>query len=419
MRNYRTYCTLLDAIISSRSRSTSEEALHHLNGGASQALKSLVTNGEIKSAGAFFTSQGLAEKAVNQLSIESIQKGVLDPACGAGDLLISCSQKLDVYAKLSDTLDLWGEKIRGYDIHQEFVNTAKRRLVLCAINRGCKNDLEKIDYEAIFPKIHKANFLEIKRIEGGGAVVMNPPFNQIKSNIAFDFSTGQVSLAALFLDHYINIASKNQDFVAILPDVIRSGSRYEKLRKKVNSSSRIDSFEISGKFDKNVDIDVFILKGKTGREVNPDSSFGESNRNEHEETLRDISNVRVGSVVPHRDKFHGELVDYYTAKNIPLNNSYVEKRKISSTKFQPPLVAIRRTSSPSDKKRIVADVIKGTELIALENHLIAVMPLDGSLTTCKRILKQLNSPQTTDFINNEIRCRHLTVNAIKNIPIKS
>ena len=246
---------------------------------------------------------------------------------------------------------------------------------------------------------------------------MNPPFNQVKVNRSFDFSSGRVSLAALFIDHFLNISSSGQPYVAILPDVIRSGTRYEKLRKKIEKDCRITKIEIKGKFSTGADIDVFILQGelseKKGIKFFPASSKTDLNG----ETIDDIALVKVGSVVPHRDKEEGSIVDYYTARDIPKTGNTVHQRKVKSTTFSPPFVALRRTSSPSDKKRMVASIIRGEKPIALENHLIAIIPHDSKLQTCKRILSTLTSPKTAEFINQQIRCRHLTVSSIKSIPI--
>lgn len=414
MESYSSYSKNLDLVISNHPERTLENTAFHLNGGASFALKELIDIETIKNSGAFFTPISLAEQTVAMLSYKQIENGILDPSCGAGDLLIRCSEKLPIHDTLSKTLGYWGEIIGGYDIHQEFIDVAKKRLVLCALSRGCINDLNEINYSAIFPKIIKKDFFEVSKIETLTNIVMNPPFNQVTVDKEFEFSSGRVSLAGLFIDHFLNISNSNQNYVAILPDVIRSGTRYKKLRAKIEQKCKINTIEIKGRFSTDADVDVFIVAGELSN--NDNLTFAPAVDNDSL-SISDLASVRVGSVVPHRDREEGEIVDYYTAKDIPNLSPHFSQRKVKSTTFTPPFIAVRRTSSPSDKKRIIASIIEGKNPVALENHLIAVIPHDSRVATCKKILATLSTNDSVDFLNNQIRCRHLTVTAIKNIPL--
>ena len=58
------------------------------------------------------------------------------------------------------------------------------------------------------------------------------------------------------------------------------------------------------------------------------------------------------------------------------------------------------------------------EYIAVENHMIIASPKSGKVEDCIALLNILKSRETNDFLNNRIRLRHLTVSAIKDIPIK-
>lgn len=53
----------------------------------------------------------------------------------------------------------------------------------------------------------------------------------------------------------------------------------------------------------------------------------------------------------------------------------------------------------------------------VENHLIIIQPIDGQLQTCRKLLKKLKSNSVQEWINQRIRCRHLTVPAIRDIPV--
>ena len=47
--------------------------------------------------------------------------------------------------------------------------------------------------------------------------------------------------------------------------------------------------------------------------------------------------------------------------------------------IMPPFVVVNRTSSPRDRLRATATIIKGTEPVAVENHLIILSPKKGGL----------------------------------------
>src|SRR3546814_2304039 len=63
---------------------------------------------------------------------------VLDPACGAGDLLIACARSLPILPSLEETLQAWGKRLYGRDIHPELVEVAQYRLALLA--RHCRSE---------------------------------------------------------------------------------------------------------------------------------------------------------------------------------------------------------------------------------------------------------------------------------------
>jgi len=84
--------------------------------------------------------------------------------------------------------------------------------------------------------------------------------------------------------------------------------------------------------------------------------------------------------------------------------------------ISPPFVVIRRTSSPSDNPRARATIIRGNQSVAVENHLIALKPKSGYVRDCQKLTKMLAKPATDIFLNQRIRCRHLTVSAVKDIP---
>ncbi len=54
---------------------------------------------------------------------------------------------------------------------------------------------------------------------------------------------------------------------------------------------------------------------------------------------------------------------------------------------------------------------------AVENHLIVLRPKDGTIGKCKKLVKFLKGESTNQWFNQRIRCRHLTVSAVKDMPL--
>ena len=390
-----------------------------LNGKTTKALNDHVSLQYRKNNGIFFTGTQLSEKIANKIKpLLNDGISVIDPACGAGNLLLSCLNHLPKKNTLLETLEYWSNIVYGNDLYNEFINTAKLRFILHAINCYPNDKIPFIEIDKYFHNLKIRNSLQIKKSNIKEAcVVINPPFGYTKSNQNCNWTSGKFQIAGLFIEKIINDAHDGQNIVAILPDVLRSGSRYEKWRDFVCKNSNYLNIETCGRFDNNADVDVFILhiiKSLSPCEV----SFKKNQISKH--TISNYFNICVGPVVPHRDPNSGPMCKYIHAKNAPANqiiNEINEKKRYSGRTFNSPFLTIHRTSSPSDRQRCKVTVIDVKGTIAVENHLIVVKPKDNSLETCKKFQKILSLHDTTKWLNEEIRCRHLTVSSIKNIPV--
>ena len=79
-------------------------------------------------------------------------------------------------------------------------------------------------------------------------IVMNPPFTYRVAPPETKWASGRTSHAAMFLAAAVEGARPGTRLTAILPDVIRTGSRYDRLRSHIESlgsasrrSSRTDA----------------------------------------------------------------------------------------------------------------------------------------------------------------------------------
>jgi hypothetical protein len=169
------------------------------------------------------------------------------------------------------------------------------------------------------------------------------------------------------------------------------------------------------------DVDVFLLTLKT--------HGGESMRSRKgrwwpakkvKDTIGEHFNVQVGAVVPHRlRKKEGPVYPYLHAKELPFWGDFKPRSEyvaFAGKAIRPPFVAVRRTSSPSDRHRALGTIIRGLEPVAVENHLLVCTPKSGGLSACEHLLKVLQRVETNEFLNARIRCRHLTVGVVREIP---
>lgn len=396
-----------------------------LNGKTTEFLEKIVPVSIRKEAGIFFTGTSLAENVAIRLS-DSLSRGstIFDPACGAGNLLIGCARYLPRGNTLMETLSIWDKKIAGCDLHPSFIHAAKLRLILLAATYHALEDITPLpDPNSVLKQlIIKDSLQNQQKLSSAGCIVVNPPFGHTVAPKDCLWSNGKIQLAGLFIAKLLQNAPDGQRIVAILPDVLRSGTRYKRWRQMVIQNCYSLNIETVGKFDNQTDVDVFILDGVKGKTTTlgiVDWNLTESS-NPSDPKIRDYFDVHVGTVVPHRHSESGESYPYIHARSIKdwkTVNGIGERRKFLGYVFNPPFVVVRRTSSPSDKHRCIGAIINEKTSVAVENHLIVLLPKDKSFKTCQKLVSVLDSPFVTDWLNSRIRCRHLTVSAFREIPL--
>jgi len=390
-----------------------------LNGGSTVAARKLISYSKRKDLGVFFTSTEMAEKllANEKLKHNSV---IFDPTCGAGDLLVAAAAKLGKKNSLGETLAFWKKAIRGTDLVDSFVEVTKHRLLLLA--RNIHGSTRSNRYHTAWnKKIIQGDGLNpsFETIKASSHILMNPPFTKMKSPQSCEWVSGSVNSAAVFIDNVMSAANEGTRVLAILPEVLRTGSRYNKWRLWVSSRASKFKVESLGIFD-GADVDVFALKLTVGKgKATHQWSDPPKLRGKHR--LDDFFTVSVGALVPYRLTNEGVVAPYIHPRNVEPWSKILEideSRRFSGTLHKAPFVVIRRTSRPGDKHRCVASIVSGRSKIAVENHLVVCKPNSGRIACCERLLKELKSEEVNDFIDNEIRCRHLTVGSIKAIPLK-
>lgn len=424
VRSFEPYVLTLQRLVHQRLQDSSDvgraAVLAALDGQAGRELRRLVELSELRRAGAFFTGSQLSALAVapfaQSLSSASV---IVDPACGAGDLLLACARHLGPYQSLEETLRHWGRQLRGTDLHAEFIAAAKARLTLAAIEAVGKAG-DAGDVEMAFSGIRVGDGLDAAAlIDSASHIVLNPPYVATQAGDACEWAQGNVNSAALFVEKCLRAASPGARMICILPDVLRSGARYDRWRKFVEAKSRDLYVRLSGQFDDVTDVHVFILDLVVDNNKVATRQTPLSPPERDADVIADHFTVNVGAVVDYRDPRRGPWHPFLHARSVrpwSIVRDIPERRRFEGTVFGPPFVVIRRTSRPGDQYRATASIVTAREAVAVENHLLVLRPKDGALQSCKDALAVLRDERTTAWLDQRIRCRHLTVGAVSSLP---
>lgn len=393
--------------------------VNSLNGGPYKFIREQLNGAEIKTKGIYFTNQHLAKRLIDSTDFYfNSTKTIFDPSCGAGDLLLECARRLTIHHTLSETLIEWGKLLYGIDIVDEFVNLTKLRLALLAISKGTHIDIPIHDITQFFPHIQSNDFFNPSYgFPDTDIVVANPPYSRALAKPDCSWARGKVTQAAIFIDQIIERSKESTMISAILPDVLRSGSRYEKWRYHVRQNTKIKALDIVGRFDNFADVDVFIMS------LYKNTGVAQNIHNDPKKPksilVKDLFEIHTGSIVPHRDPNNGNQVIYITARdlsNLTKPDFTFSYRGTTGKTYSPPLVAVKRTSSPDDVPRAKSTLINCDSPMIFENHILIFIPKNGSMELCTRLVEFFKKDETNYLINDRIRCRHLTIASLGDLP---
>src|SRR6266567_2363507 len=388
-----------------------------LDGLAAKRLRELVSVSELRGKGAFFTSKALGDLVSGPLRATLTTNSlVFDPAVGAGDLLLRCIGSLP-RAEGESALD-WSHRILGVDMEPSFVDAARARLWLAAARHS---GMAAVPPAQAFANVRAGNGLDAAPLYRQAThVILNPPFPTSLRAYDCSWGTGRVNDAALFVEACLANCRPGTMIQAVLPDVLRSGSRYEAWRSMVERKGAIQRVHVHGRFDHWTDVDVFVL----GLQTRTLSTRGEAHATwtpspAEGMAVGDVFRVSVGAVVDNRDPAKGRWRPFAVARDLPVwavVETPQRRRRFSGTLHSPPFVLVRRTSRGGDACRARASVVAEGPDVAVDNHLLVLEPRMGGLDTCKRAIQILQGDATSQWLDSRIRCRHLTVSAVSEIP---
>ena len=413
MREYLSFVNHLDSLLRdlANGHSRTKEIDQALNGGAATALRRLVPYNTRRRTGAFFTPTTIVNATTQLLRGRLTSSSVVyDPACGAADLLLAAARALPRDSMPST----WIHRLIGRDLCPEFTAAARRRLLIEALRRAPLHSVPP------FFRVRTGCGLSTPvAFREATHVVLNPPFGLHVAQPDVSWASGRVSEAATFFWRLLSRLRPGTEIVAVLPDVVRSGTNYAAWRRTIAQRADLCSVSFFRQFDHatNVHASLFHFVTKEFddtssplRWIDPPGASGSR--------VGDHFDVHVGSVVHYRDAHRGVRYPYVHSGNLlPWSTvrSVHDFRLSVRTPVAPPLVAVRRMSRPGDRHRAVAGIVALDEPVVLDNHLLTLTPRRGGLRACERLLAQLRQPTTTETLDRRIRCRHLTVGAVSDL----
>ena len=393
-----------------------DKAIKYVDGFAADELRRLVDIETRRKDGVFFTNSKLAMKVFQLLKPDFNKQSVIyDPACGVGNLIISTYNFIqENKIRLNNK-----EHLLGTDIHQEFIEAARLRCLINQLLYPVSTSSTSKVITSIFSFSQADGLKSNEYYDKATHIIVNPPFNLVCTTENLAWSHGKVSSAALFIDKIVQNINPGTSIYAILPDVLRSGSRYEKWRQMVQQNCTTETAQLLGQFDKYADVDVFAIKLIKRKktiffpQINTQPSISSK-------TVGDLFNVCVGTVVDNRDPHSGSNFKYIISKGLKgwtLQKDFPLSRKHGGKSFNSPFIVIKRTSRMGDTQRAVATIINIKDPVFVDNHLIILKPKSGKLRDCQHLLSTLKNKKTDNWLNEQIRCRHLTTKIVSKIPI--
>ena len=398
----------------------STDGNRHADGLATAMVYDVLSLSDRRQHGIFFSGAAWAKTLVSQLDVDRWER-FIDPSVGTGDLLIEICLQLPLEGSVSATLSAWSKRLAAIDLRESFLHIAWARIQSLAHTRHAELS-GKSEAFAPFPlpaSFRVGDALEMSlELQEGDCVIMNPPYQRVIAPDSSFVGAGKRSAAALHIEHVLNNAQMGVGIVALIPDVLRSGTSYRRFRAELSQRLEIIDFSPFGCFGSAADVDVAVLVGTT----DPSPSQIDASINIDQTNVKlvgDRFSVKVGPVVPHRALKSGITYGYLTAKNAAAWEEISQPCQFEN--FQArletgPFIIVRRTSSPSDKKRARASLVTYKRELLVENHLLILKPHSGTIKECRALMRLLKDSRTDQWLNDHIRCRHLTVSALSKLP---
>ena len=328
-----------------------------------------------KKIGQFFTESKLVDDIVDKFELNFDNKSIIEPSCGDGVFIkkiISCSS---IY-----------KEIIGIDID-------KNALKLINPNED----------DNVF--LRHSDFLKVSLKDKVDMVIGNPPFN-LPNNEYVDSTEA-------FLSKGIDLLKDGGELILIVPNTILRTQKYESLRKKILSDTKIVAILNTSYYEfLGADIEtvaIYLKKEKTDMQkyiyfdgdrsktinlmINSRKTITLDNQEVYIELNRLINGQPLGDVFEiFRGRFGGKGL---RGRNIDFYNDFIDMNNGNDV-----FIAVQNIAY-----RIVANVVKGN--VGMVNETVTILKPKKAMSINK--LKYI-----ANFLNSSITYFNLHVNCLNN-----
>lgn len=211
-----------------------------------------------KKIGQFYTPTGIAKKMVSEvkadLKVLSEQDIIVDPACGTGVFVVEAIKQMSAFFAFDKLLRLVKNNVFAYDVNP-FSVIATKINVLNAILEIAPDSIYKRRLLLDIPLLNNINWKNtiVDKEEKVFSIILgNPPYFKLDINDLKDIAGyeniiyGQPNIYSLFMHWGISHLRPNGIMSFIVPQSIRSGLYFKKLREemkelRIKSILHIDS----------------------------------------------------------------------------------------------------------------------------------------------------------------------------------
>lgn len=247
-----------------------------------QEHDTLINKNIKKELGQFYTPVDIVEQMIFDIfdDIKLLDKTdkIVDPAVGTGVLIVEIIRKIIDYNKNIDIISFVNNNIYAFDVNPFAVFATKINIIINLCNKlgmeSIINHIENNNY--LLENIKIENSITSKRNERFSIVISNPPYFKLDNAMLSDINGyesityGQPNIYSLFVYWGLNKLKKNGIMSYIIPQSIKSGLYFKKLREElskyvISSITCIDSRQHI--FDR-AEQAVLILSIKNKRKTN-------------------------------------------------------------------------------------------------------------------------------------------------------
>ncbi|NBJ90726.1 N-6 DNA methylase [Acutalibacter sp. 1XD8-36] len=200
-----------------------------------------------KKLGQFYTPTRIAQKMVfevrDELKVLSDQDLVVDPACGTGVFVVEIIKQMSAFLSFDKLIEFVENNMFAYDVNP-FSVIATKLSVLNILLEIAPDTAHKNKFSLAVPTLNNMkwkNTITDEEKNTFSIILGNPPYFKLDSKALKDIDGyqtiiyGQPNIYSLFMHWGISHLSPNGTMSFIVPQSIRSGLYFKKLREEINS----------------------------------------------------------------------------------------------------------------------------------------------------------------------------------------